>query len=150
MLTIRTNPLIAPARTPSPVMEMDRLFESFLAPFWGAQESVGARTFPLMNVWQDDESFHVEAELPGFRPEDLDISVEGDELTIRGSREGGETTQDGQVIRAERFRGSFERSIRLPVRLDGDKVTAELTNGVLTVHLPKPAEAMARKIRITG
>ncbi|TVQ32740.1 MAG: Hsp20/alpha crystallin family protein [Phycisphaeraceae bacterium] len=150
MLTIRTQP----GRTSSGAgqfrSEMDRLFNTFFqgAPmFETASAPTPRRLFPALNAWETPESLMIEAELPGFRMEDLDISLLGDELTIRGVRT--ETQTEGlNFRRRERISGEFARTVTLPVEVDPDRVSASLRDGVLTIELPKAASARPRKIQV--
>jgi len=103
--------------------------------------------FPAVNVWEDEANLYAEAELPGLRMEDLELLVQGNELTIKV--EGRSREQEGVTYhRRERGSGPFCGLVRLPVEIDVDKVEAELENGVLTVKLPKAASARPRKIQV--
>jgi HSP20 family protein len=124
--------------------EMDRLFESFL----GEPALAGRRSLPFLNVWETDEALHVEAELPGFKMDDLELQVIGNELTIRGERRLAAGDDKFVYHRQERVAGRFERSLRLPVEINAEKVEALLQDGVLTVTLPKAAAAKPRKIEV--
>lgn len=124
--------------------EMDRLFESF----FGGPGHSGRRALPLLNVWETDDALHVEAELPGFKMEDLDLQVVGNELTIKGERRPVEESDKLVYHRQERVVGRFERTLRLPMEINADKVEASLQDGVLTVALPKAAAAKPRKIEV--
>jgi HSP20 family protein len=106
--------------------------------------------FPRTNVWVDAENVHVECELPGVKPEELEIELLGDqELLLKGKRERG---YGEEVVwhKRERDLRPFERTFELPVAVDGDQVKAEFNHGVLMITLPKRAEAKARKIVIKG
>ena len=103
---------------------------------------------PPLNLWADDDNLYVEAELPELELSDLEIVVNGDnQLSIKGERKHPEQ-EKGTWHRKERFRGSFSRTGELPQYVDSEKVTAELTHGVLTVTLPKRQEAKARRIEV--
>jgi len=108
-----------------------------------------AAGFPALNAWQDDKAIFIEAELPGFDASGLEITVSGDELVIRGSREAKEHA-NAQLLRRERWSGQFERTVKLPAPIDSEKVSASFVNGVLTLTLPKPVEAQPRKIRVNA
>ena len=124
--------------------DMERLFDS-LTDFTGLRS---AGVFPPINVSEDAESVYVRAELPGIKIDDLDITMENDTLTIAGERE--QVTEDGAVSyhRREREWGAFRRSFSLPTRIDSDKVEARYVDGILTVVLPKAAEARPRRVAI--
>lgn len=103
--------------------------------------------YPALNVWEDDDTFTVEAELPGFKNEDVDISVMGGTLTVKGERKP-EAPAGGVWHRRERAFGSFSRIVELGRDVDADKVEASFRNGVLTVSLPKAAAAKPRRIEV--
>lgn len=129
--------------------EMDRLFQGLsegLAPWTGL---IGGGVLPALNVWEDERSLYVEAELPGLKMEDLELLVSGGELTIKGQRPeaGGEGVT---YHRRERERGDFTRVIRLPVAVEADKVEASLKAGILTIRLPKSDSARMRRIEVKG
>jgi len=108
---------------------------------------VGARVFPSLNMWTTSEAVFAEAELPGLRESDVDVSVFGNELTISGQRPELEQ-QDVRFHRRERGVGSFSRTVRLPVDVDPDRVEATLRDGVLQIKLPKAEAARPRKINV--
>jgi len=121
--------------------EVNRMFEQFDTP--RAAESA----VPL-NLWEENDVYHVEAELPGVELSDLDITVTGpSQLTIKGERKPIEP-KDGAAHRRERVFGTFVRTITLPAALDAEKVDAKLENGVLKLTLPKHEAAKPRKISV--
>ena len=128
--------------------EMDRLMEGFFGPQssrWGTGGPVN--NFPPLNIWEDDDAYHVEAELPGLALEDIELFVKDREATISGKLK--ETAPQGAVVhRSERPTGEFKRELRLPMALDTNKVEARLVNGVLTLDLPKAVEAKGRRIEV--
>ena len=103
---------------------------------------------PALNMWEEDDKFFVEAELPGLNLEDLEIYVDGDnELTLKGERKAPEF-EDGTWHRQERKFGEFTRTLQLPQEVDADQVSADYQNGVLTITLPKKAEVKPRRVEI--
>jgi HSP20 family protein len=131
--------------------EVDRLVTSvFTNPtVAGAARLVTGRGFPAVNVWDDRENVYVEAEVPGLKAEQLDITVVGDEVTIRGERP--EQDQSGlQYHRRERGVGSFTRVIHLATEVDAQRVQAALADGVLQLTLPKAEAAKPRKIQVNS
>ncbi len=106
-----------------------------------------ATVFPPLNIYENDENLIIKAELPGMQAEDLDISVEGDTLTIQGKRQRQEE-EKASYHRREIASGSFSRAITLPTKVDMDKIQASLNEGILTVTLAKAAEAKPRKIAV--
>lgn len=127
---------------------VNRLMESVLNDGPGAR--VGPRAYPALNAWEDAHSIVVEAELPGFRIEDIELTLTGGDLTIAGKREPAPTEAGSAFIRRERAAGRFSRTIRIGAELDGEKVSASMTNGVLTITLPKAASARPRRIDVSA
>ncbi len=107
-----------------------------------------APAYPPVNMWEDNDFVYVEAELPGLKLPDLEITVAADDqLTLKGTRESA-APEKVEWHRQERGFGSFERIITLPVSVDAGKVEARLENGVLTVKLAKSPAAKPRKIPV--
>ena len=129
--------------------EMDRLLSGVAGALGGSPWSTASRGELPVNAWETDEALMVELELPGVRSEQLELSVVGNELTIKVDRP---EPDDAQVTyhRRERPVGACSRALRLPVVVDADKVQAELRDGVLTLTLPKAAEARPRKIQVVS
>ncbi len=126
--------------------EIDRVFAEMLRG-WPRAEMRGKAGFPALNVLETESSVIVEAELPGVRSEDLDIKVQGKELTLEGRRP--EPSGDGVTVRRrERGAGEFTRIVQLAHEIDVDRVTASLEDGVLTVTLPKVVSEIPKKIPI--
>jgi HSP20 family protein len=107
-----------------------------------------AGVFPLINVTEDDNKFYVRAELPGVKPDELDISATGDSVTIKGERKISAENEKSIYHRREREAGSFSRIINLPTQIDTTKVEARSADGVLTLLLSKAESAKARQIQI--
>jgi HSP20 family protein len=125
--------------------EMDRLTGA-LAPAGGLTATAG---FPAVNVYAGRDGIAVVAELPGVEPGDLEVHARQDVLTIAGSRRPA--AEDTQAYhRRERRGGAFSRTVRLPFRVDPDRVEAQLENGVLRLSLQRPEEDKPRRIAITG
>lgn len=124
--------------------EMNRLFDR-----WGNGSTFGgASGFPALNVWEDGELVHVEAELPGLDLKDVEIYVSGgNQLTLKGERKSN-LPERGIWHRQERSFGSFTRSLTLPFPVDAEKVDARLENGVLHIQLSKHESARPRKIPV--
>ena len=103
---------------------------------------------PSMDVSETKEALVVKAEVPGLDPEDIQISLQEQYLTIKGEKTRETMDKEERYHRVERFYGSFARSVRLPVGVDGSRVTASFKNGLLTVTLPKTAAAKGTIIPI--
>lgn len=123
--------------------EMNRLFDDFLPTRFRT-----APDFPAMNIWADEESVLVTAELPGIQAKDLDINVLGDNLTISGTRPQDEIPGDAHFHRRERGFGSFSRSIQIPYNVDVKKVNATFKDGILSVTLPRAESDKPKKIAV--
>jgi len=125
---------------------MKQLFQEFRLN--GAARRVLSPSFPLVNLWEDDDNLYVEAELPGLAPENLVVQVtEGNQLTLEGHREPAEEVK-GEWLRQERGFGKFSRLVELPVAVDADRVEARFDKGVLALKLPKAASAKPRRIDV--
>lgn len=127
--------------------QIDRVFEQVMEPGNGA--GFGLRPFPALNVWDDNDCVHVEAELPGVAMEDIEINVVGGELSIKGARRPFNGGNGNRTFhRQERAVGEFSRFLTLPDAIDADRVEATLKNGVLTIKLPKAETAKPRRIQV--
>lgn len=114
----------------------------------GRDQSYGAAVYPPMNVYNDGETFIVRAEVPGIDPDNLDVEVVGDTLTVRGERKGPDLPEGASYHRRERDFGRFRRSLTLPEKVDSQKVVATCKYGILEVRLPHAEETKARKINV--
>ena len=103
---------------------------------------------PALNVWEDAEAFHVEAEVPGLSQDQLQVAVtHKTQLLIQGERKPQEPAE-GRWHRRERGQGRFQRLVELPAPVGADKVEAKLENGLLFLTLPKAEEARPRRIAV--
>ena len=135
----------SPARDTVSLREaMDRLFEeSFLRPDLFGTGEAAAGALPL-DMYETENDVVVKASVPGVKPEDIEVTVTGDLLTIKGEFKSEEKTEKRNFLRQERRYGSFCRQLGLPVRVDSNKATASFENGILTLTLPK-VEAVNRR-----
>jgi HSP20 family protein len=125
---------------------MDRLFEeNFLHPLSG-----GGSNFVPMDMVERDDEVVVRAAVPGYEPEQIDISVQGDTLTIRGQMEAQKEDQNENYHLREYRSGNFQRTVRLPLHVNADEATAECKNGILTLRLPKAEVQQPKRIQIHG
>lgn len=128
---------------------MDRLFEdSFVRPRGWAFGSGQGYSFPL-DVTNGPDSLVVEASLPGFKPEEVDITVENGALSITAQTSSERSQGDGETLVQEIRRGSVSRTIALPSGLEPDRATASFDNGVLKLEIPKAEAVKPRQIRIS-
>lgn len=144
-------------RRPSPYDEllslrqaMDRLFDNdFSGPFVRlARGERNLRPMPL-DVRTDADSLTIEASLPGIRPEDVEITIEGGTMTLSTSAEEERTEEEGSYLVREIRRGAVTRSIALPEGLEADKASATFENGMLTLHIPRAEQVKPRRIKIS-
>lgn len=141
-------PYLAPGRTIDALRnEMSRLVSEYAPHAADLWAEAGARGQPALNVWDEGDALAIEAELPGVRTEDLELSVVENELTLKvgvlALEEEGVTYH-----RRERPIGQFTRVVRLPSSVDASCVSADLRNGVLLVRLPKAEHAKPRRIQV--
>jgi HSP20 family protein len=124
--------------------EMNRLFND-----WPTRSRWGtAPSYPAINVWTEEDSAVVTAELPGALLENIDISVEDNMLTLRGDRQPDEMKEGAIYHRQERRYGTFLRTFQLPFRVDAENVEATFMNGVLNIVLPRAEEDKPKKIAV--
>ena len=125
--------------------EMMRLLDSANAE--GAPEPA-AGVFPPLNITQDDDNFYLRAEIPGIKPSELSISALRNRISISGKREIPRENERASYHRKERAEGAFNRSVTLPTEVDAERVDARYAEGILTLTLPKAAQAKPRQISI--
>ncbi|HEV2583002.1 MAG TPA: Hsp20/alpha crystallin family protein [Ktedonobacteraceae bacterium] len=128
---------------------MNRLFEESF--FWpGRLEFFTGRTFPVDVIeTEDKQQYTIKASLPGFKPEDIQITAEGDTLTIRVAKKGEEKEEKPTYVRHERYEGEMIRSFTLPGRFEADQIAATYEHGVLSLTVPKAEAIKPKQIPIT-
>ena len=123
---------------------MDQLFdEAFTRPFGMSEFSM-----PAIDLYQTNEDVIVKAALPGMTAKDVDISVAGDMLTLKGEIQRKDEREDAAYLIREQRYGRFERSLMLPTEVQSDKAQAEFENGILTVTLPKAEQVRPKTITV--
>jgi HSP20 family protein len=139
--------------------EMDRLIDRFgfpslrrmfdMEPSWRPASSFSLSA-PAIDMSEDEKAYKICAELPGIDPKDVDVSVSGDTLVLKGEKRQEKEEKDKNYHFSERSYGSFQRAFQLPSSIDRNKVSADFSKGILTVTLPKTAEAQqpAKKIEV--
>ena len=125
--------------------EVDRLLNSVNLTFQGLRLG---RQYPLLNFYELEDEYLLTAELPGTRAEDFDLTIAGGILTMKGERLEPDGVADDRFRRHERFRGTWQRSVSLPKRVQEEKLTAAFNNGILKIHLPKIPEEVPRQIPV--
>lgn len=156
-----------PARTPATNpwnqfrTEVDRLFDQFgggfgfpflrrmldADPLW-RNEGRFSLSAPAVDLTEEDKAYRITAELPGMNEKDIDVSIAGDMLVLKGEKRQEHQENAKNHYLAERSYGAFQRSFTLPDGIDRDKIAAEFSKGVLTLTLPKTAEAQRQHKKI--
>ena len=126
--------------------EMNRLFSRTV----GDGVSSGSAWTPAVDIFDTEKAIVLRAELPGLTPEDIDIEVDDNVLTLKGERRFEETVQEGRYYRLERAYGHFQRNVTLPQGVKADEISASFDNGVLSVRVPKADEVRPRKIAVAA
>jgi len=141
--------------------EMDRVFDRFgsgfgfpslrrmfdMEPAWRSSFSFST---PAIDMSEDEKAYKISAELPGIDAKDIEVSMSGDTLVLRGEKRQEKEEKDKNYHFSERAYGSFQRAFELPPSVDRDKVAADFSKGVLTITLPKTVEAQkpTKKIEV--
>ena len=115
---------------------------------WQYRDSTVSSWVPPVDVLEQENGIRILAELPGLKPEDVKISLEGNVLTIHGTKQQTAEEQTERVHRYERTYGAFERTFTLPATVDAAHIKADYENGVLTITLPKVEQAKPRQIEV--
>lgn len=149
MLVTRPSPFISLNAVRSLERALDEALGGACGCSPGSEQATAREVFPALNAWQDESAITLEAEVPGFKNEQIEISFEADELIIRGRRGEAELPEGAGYIRRERRTAGFKRKLRLTIPIDADNIRASLANGVLTITLPKPRSAQPRRIEVT-
>ena len=130
--------------------EVNRLFSTNLSRSFADEGMARGAWTPNVDIYENKDQIVLEAELPGMRREDFEITVENNVLTLRGERRFEKKEESDNYHRVERAYGAFSRSFTLPQTVTGDSATAEYKNGVLRVVLAKREEVKPRRIEIGG
>ena len=127
---------------------MDRLFEdSFVRPSRLLWPELARGDLPV-DMYQTANDVVVKASIPGLKPDEVDISITGDTLTIKGEHKEEKETKEQDYFYKERRYGAFSRSLTIPVPVKAEKAEATFENGVLTLTLPKAEEAKPKQIKV--
>ncbi len=136
--------------------EMERLFDAFEPRVWFDRAPVEMRRsgmeFPLspaVDLTEDEKGYAITAELPGLAPDAIDVKISNGTLSISGEKSEERNEKDANYRLSERRWGSFQRTIRMPENVEHDKIDAQYSQGVLTVHLPKSKAAMESERKIS-
>ncbi|MFQ5715725.1 MAG: Hsp20/alpha crystallin family protein [Nitrospinales bacterium] len=132
----------------SPFREINKLQEEVNQFFSNSLNESGIRNFPPLNVWSDQDKLTVTVQLPGVDPNDIEISLEEQNLTLKGSQKCEEPKNEGAFLRREIPSGEFARTLRLPYRVDANSTEANYKNGLLIITLKRPEEEKPKKISV--
>jgi HSP20 family protein len=122
-------------------------FRDMGLPMWSAEDREGM-FLPRFEIKETKDSFLFKADVPGVKEQDIDISVSGNQLTVKGHREAERQEQDDTYFTSERSYGTFSRSFTLPNSVDVDHIRAEIAHGVLTLAIAKRPELQPKRIAI--
>lgn len=127
---------------------LNSIFSDFARPA-GETESLNSGSFvPAVDIYEDAQKLALRLEVPGIKPEDVDIRVENTTLTVKGERKFASEEREENYHRIERRFGSFVRSFTLPQTVDTEAVSANYEHGLLSIELPKKPEAKPKQIRV--
>lgn len=121
--------------------EMNRMFEDFPLGKWSE-----AQQYPPVNIWSTENDAVLMAQVPGVNPNELEINVLQDVITLRGTRKSA--GEEGEYHRQERASGNFQRSFKLPFKVDANKVEAKYEKGILHVQLPRSEQDKPKQIKV--
>jgi HSP20 family protein len=137
-----------PFRNASPDSQLNRMFNDF---FGRATQEQNLTTWaPAVDIYEGEHELVVKADLPDVKPEELDIRVENNILTIRGERKFEKKVDEKNYLRVERAYGSFARSFSLANTVNSEAIKADYKDGVLTLSIPKREEAKPKQIKVSG
>lgn len=131
--------------------DINRLFDTALRTgnLPSVEEGLEGREWtPEIDIYENDDNFVIEADIPGMNIKDIKIEVQDNTLTIKGEKKFEEKTEKDKYIRVERSYGSFYRSLSLPMNVDSDKIDANYKDGTLVLTLPKTEQAKPRQIKV--
>jgi len=144
---------ITPWRPIQDMEEIERhfgdIFGQSLLPAWRRLPLEEKGWIPAIDVFEKEDKFVVKAELPGMKEDDIDVSVVGDTLTIKGEKKTEAEVKEDDYYRCERSYGSFFRTVALPSHVDAKKIEASYEEGVLEITLPKVPEVKPKKVPVT-
>jgi HSP20 family protein len=149
---VRTQSAPPSVRITDPFTAMREEMNELMSNLWtGNGNSLLPRAFsPPMDVAEKDESFELQMDIPGFAAKDIDVQVQGNTVTVSGTRKEEKEEKGKTFHRIERTSGAFSRTVTLPCAVNEKEIAAEYTNGVLSVVLPKSEEARPKKISVKG
>ncbi|MBI4835013.1 MAG: Hsp20/alpha crystallin family protein [Planctomycetes bacterium] len=132
------------------VRDMDRLWQNFFNSSWNMvpMEPTNGGWLPVMDVEELDNEIKVTTELPGVDSKNVQVTVSGDLITIKGEKKEETEQKKKNYYRSERCYGSFQRTVRAPADIDANKCSAEFKNGVMTVTCPKAEKSKTKQVEV--
>ena len=127
---------------------MDKLFSDSFVRMPRSLELEEGVAVPAVDIYEDADKIGIKASMPGVKPEDIDINITPNAVTIKGTTESEKEVKDENFVRKERYYGTFTRTIALPSGLKIDKAEATIANGVLTLEIPKAEEVKPKTVKI--
>jgi HSP20 family protein len=124
--------------------------ESWATPSYSPSDNENAEGQLTIDVYQTENDIVIKSTIAGVKPEDLDVSINNDMVTVKGERKNEEEVENGNYYYQECYWGSFSRSVLLPVDVIPEKADAALKNGILTIRLPKADTTKTKKIQVRG
>jgi HSP20 family protein len=126
---------------------MDRMFREFFAPTWANGSGTAVYQLPV-DVSETEDGYRLRATLPGFKPEQVEVTVSDGVLSIDAKRSEEKTEENGRYLRREVFSGNYRRQLTLPGNVKAEDIKAEFDNGVLTVQVPRAPKPQPVKVAI--
>jgi len=127
---------------------MDKLFADSFVRMPRVSEVDDGSLAPAVDIFEDNDKIGIRASMPGVKPEDIDINVTTNSVTIKGTTESEKEVKEENFVRKERYYGTFARTVALPTGLKIDKAEATMDNGVLTLEIPKAEEIKPKTVKI--
>lgn len=131
-----------------PLLSLQRALERAMNEDFFGLSTTSRGTYPPISIFKGPENFRLRVEIPGVRREDIDIEVTGDLVRISGERRPEHDTGEVSTHRRERSFGRFDRTLKLPIAVEAEHVSANYTDGILTVDLPFADSAKPKRIAI--
>ena len=147
-LSIRREPFNDFGSIAKTIQDLNRTFSGGLPRFFNDEGFVKGNWNPAVDVYQDQNGIVLQADLPGIKAGDFDLSIENNVLTLKGERKFEKKSDEGNYHRVERSYGSFTRNFTLPSTVDVEQVAADFKDGVLSVTLPRREETKPRQIQV--
>jgi HSP20 family protein len=145
-LSVRRDPFHEFGSLAKTINDLNRVFN--VPRFFSDEGLVNGSWNPAVDVYEDQNGIVLEADLPGLKPGEFELSIENNVLTLKGERRFEKKADDGNYHRVERSYGSFTRSFTLPTTVDVNNVAADFKEGVLQVTLPRREETKPRQIQV--